>query len=195
MNKRRVIEHARQYLEQLSRGVDPISGEAAESVSIAPEGRLSKCFGFVAELLGELLENGGCVALPGEEAQYELVRKKAAFRLSEAQRQQVFVTQGPITPVVFVRNINRVAENAGMEKLSSTRINAWLTKQGYFSRTTQPVTFNRTVIKPMPQALAIGIQEAEVTDPKTGEIKTRILLTNQAQRFLLDNLDRIIEET
>ena len=40
----------------------------------------------------------------------------------------------------------------------------------------------------------IGIEETETTDPKTGEIKYRIMLTPKAQQFLLDNLDRILEE-
>ena len=49
-------------------------------------------------------------------------------------------------------------------------------------------------MKPMLKAAKIGIEEAETTDPKTGEIKYRIMLTPKAQQFLLDNLDRILEE-
>ena len=70
----------------------------------------------------------------------------------------------------------------------------WLMKNGYIAWTKQPAVIQRTVIKPMEKAVALGIQEEEQTDPKTGEIKPRIVLTPQAQAFLLDNLDNILEE-
>ena len=58
----------------------------------------------------------------------------------------------------------------------------------------QPTVITKTVIKPLQKAAGIGIEEAETTDPKTGEVKSRIMLTPTAQRFLLDNLDKILEE-
>ena len=67
-------------------------------------------------------------------------------------------------------------------------------KNGYISETKQPTVINRTVMQPMEKAAGIGIVAAEVADPNTGEIKTRLMLNPQAQRFLLDNLDRILEE-
>ncbi len=49
-------------------------------------------------------------------------------------------------------------------------------------------------MKPMLKAAKIGLEEEETVDPKTGEVKSRIMLTPKAQQFLLDNLDRILEE-
>ncbi len=81
-----------------------------------------------------------------------------------------------------------------MEKLSFKRINVWLLRNGYVTMAKQPMLINRSVMKPMQKAANIGIEEEETTDPKTGEIKSRMMLTPKAQRFLLDNLDRILEE-
>lgn len=50
-------------------------------------------------------------------------------------------------------------------------------------------------MKPLLKAARIGIEAEETTDPKTGEIKSRIMLTPKAQQFLLDNLDRMLEES
>lgn len=205
-DRRRVIQHAKGYLEQLSKGIDPISGAEVGSDSVAGEPRLQKCFAFVAEILGELLANGGRVDLSGGAAakaeapppapppQYELVRKKEPFRLSAEQKRFVEITREPVTPTVFINHINRAVDTAAMEKLSIRRVNAWLLKNGYIAETRQPTVVTRTVMKPMEKAVEIGIQEQEQTDPRTGEIKPRIVLTSRAQAFLLDNLENILDQ-
>ena len=104
------------------------------------------------------------------------------------------IAKGPVTPNTFVNQINREMDSAAMEKLSIKSINAWLLKNEYIAQTKQPTVITKTVMKPMLKAAKIGIEEAETTDPKTGEIKYRIMLTPKAQQFLLDNLDRILEE-
>ena len=199
MNKRQVIQHAKNYMDLLSSGVDPISRKAVDPDSAVAEPRLRKCFAFVSEILAELLATGGYVALPddGPDAsppQYEIVRKKDAFRLSQEQRRKVYIAKESVAPVRFVNHINRVIDSESMEKLSVKSINAWLLKNGYVTQTKQPAVVNRTVMKPMQKAGEIGIEEQEVTDPNTGELKSRIMLTQKAQWFLLDNLDRIMEE-
>ena len=204
MNKRRVIQHAKGYLDLLSKGIDPISQKEVDPASIVAEPRLQKCFAFVSDLLEELLANDGHVALSYDGAdappnasapQYELVRKKDPFRLSQAQRGRVMIAKGPVTLITFVNHINRVIDSEAVEKLSIKSINTWLLKNEYISQTKQPAVITKTVMKPMLKAVDIGIEEAETTDPKTGEIKSRIVLTQKAQQFLLDNLDRILEET
>ena len=203
MNKRQVIQHAKNYMDLLSKGIDPISRKEVGPVSIVSEPRLQKCFAFVSSILEELLANDGYVALPydGLDAppdasapQYELVRKKDPFRLSQEQRRSIMIAKGPVTPNTFVNHINRVVDSEAMEKLSIKRINAWLLKNEYIAQTKQPTVITKTVMKPMQKAAKIGIEEMETTDPKTGEIKSRIMLTPMAQQFLLDNLDDILEE-
>ena len=133
MNKRQVIQHAKNYMELLSKGIDPISRKEVGPVSIVSEPRLQKCFAFVSNILEELLANDGYVALPydGPDAppnasapQYELVRKKDPFRLSQEQRRSIMIAKGPVTPNTFVNHINRVVDSEAMEKLSIKRINA-----------------------------------------------------------------------
>ena len=197
MNKRQIIQHAKNYLELLSKGIDPIRQGNVDPASVVAEPRLQRCFAFVSDILEELLANGGYVALPddGPDApQFELVRKKQAFRLSQEQRRSVYIPREPVTPIMFVNHINRAIDSGAMEKLSVKRIHAWLLKNEYIAETRQPAVINRAVMKPLQKAAGIGIEEGETTDPNTGEIKTRLLLTPRAQQFLLDNLDRILEE-
>lgn len=137
MNKRQVIQHAKGYMDLLSKGIDPISQKEVGPVSIIAEPRLQKCFAFVSNILEELLANDGYVALASDSSdappnasapQYELVRKKDPFRLSREQLRNVYIAKGPVTPNTFINHINRVIDGAAMEKLSIKRVNTWLLK-------------------------------------------------------------------
>ena len=120
------------------------------------------------------------------------MRKKTPFRLSPEQRREVYVAAAPVTPTVFVHRINQVVDTAAMEKLSVTRVNAWLLENGFVAESKQSAVVQRTVIRPLERAAQVGIGETEVTDPRTGEIKTRLVLSEQGQRFQLDNLEAIL---
>ena len=50
---------------------------------------------------------------------------------------------------------------------------------------------NRTIRRPTDNSSEIGIQEQEIIGAKMGEIKKRMVLTLQAQAYLLDHLDEI----
>ena len=97
MNKRQVIQHAKNYLDLLTHGTDPITQESIEEDSVLSKPQMQKCFQFVSAILQEVLENNGLVLLDVEEAVknasasvpisingngYELVRKKAAFSMT-----------------------------------------------------------------------------------------------------------------
>ena len=192
MNKTQIIGHSKNYMDMLAQGVDPISKEKIEADSVVLQPRMQKCFAFVAELLDELIKNNGFVALTSEAAvRYEVVEKKSAFSLSEDQIHRISVSAKPITPNTFLNNINRVVDGKRMEKLSSKSINAWLLAQGYIIETKEPTMINKTVRRTSERSSEIGIQEQEVTDAKTGEIKKQMVLTLQAQAYLLEHLEEI----
>ena len=68
---------------------------------------------------------------------------------------------------------------------------AWLLSQGFFTESKEPTTINRTIRRPSNRSSEIGIQEQEFVDPKTGELKKQMVLTLQAQAYLLAHLDDI----
>ena len=154
----------------------------------------------------EVLENNGLVLLDTDEAaqqtpaavpvsvngaSYELVRKKAAFSLTPEQKKEVMISRLPITPAAFLRNVNQRINAGEMEKLSIRSVNAWLQKNGYITQGKIQTVMNRTVWMPSPEARQLGINETEVPDPKTGEIKRQLMYSAQAQEFLLAHLEEI----
>lgn len=196
MNRRPIVQRAKEYMDLLAKGMDPICGEKADADSVASNPRLQKCFAFVSGILEELLDNDGFVELyPGVEGapQYERIRKKVPFRLSGEQQRRVFIDREPVTARTFISRINRVIDGEAMERLSIKSIHAWLLKNGYISESKQPAVIRRTVLKPLPKAAGIGILEQETLDPETGELSTRMVLSPEGQRFLLDHLEQMLE--
>lgn len=192
MNKAQIIAHTKNYMDMLSQGIDPISREKIADDSIVTQPRMQKCFAFIAEVFDEMLKNNGFVALTPDAAQrFEIVEKKRAFALSEEQKCKVFISRKPVTLNVFLKNINRAVDIEHMEKLSSKSVNAWLLDKGYVTESKEPATIHRTVRHTSEKAAGIGIAEADIVDERTGEIKRQMMLSEEAQAYLLAHLEEI----
>ena len=72
MNKRRIIQHAKNYLDLIAAGTDPISQETIGEDSVATRPQIIKCFQFVSAILQEVLENNGLVLLDTDEAALQM---------------------------------------------------------------------------------------------------------------------------
>ena len=192
MNKAQVICHAKNYMDMLAQGVDPISREKIEADSLVLQPRMQKCFAFVAELLDELLRNNGFAALTPEDAgRYEIIEKKAAFSLTAEQLERIPISSKAITPNTFLNNINRVIDTKRMEKLSSKSINAYLLAQGFIAESREPAMIHKTIRKPTDKSSEIGLMEQEIVDESSGEIKTKMVFTPLTQTYLLAHLNEI----
>lgn len=194
MEKLQVIQRAKSYMDMLSNGIDPISGELVKNDSTLQQERLRKCFSFVSEILDEVIKTNGIVTLPATESSqgYAVVKKKSVFSINQQQKNSIRVTNNPIIPSVFIKNINSVVDSENMEKLSLTTINKWLLKQGYLTESKVPTVINKNVKTVTPLSTQIGVIEQTVVDPKTGEAKIQLLFSRQAQEFILDNIESIL---
>ena len=192
MDKAHIIAHTKMYMDLLVQGIDPISKKKIEDDSVVLQERMKKCFAFVSEVFGEMLENNGFVALTEQDAQRcRVVVDKEAFSLNEQQIREIFVSTKPISENEFLRRVNKVVDQRYMEKLSAKSVNAWLLSQGYVVESKFPVTINRTARRPSDKAAHIGIREEEIVDPATGETKRQMMLSLQAQAYLLEHLEEI----
>ena len=197
MNKTQTISRAKSYLDMLAVGVDPISGAEVPEDSVLAQERLRTCFAFVAEVLGEVLENHGLVMFPDEEQPegWEIIRRKEAFSFSAVEMEAVKLSDKPLSPQAFVNRINAGVDAAIMEKYSVTGFNEWLVKRGFFEQAKVPTVVNRTQYTPTEQALAQGFAVEQVLDKATGELKPRLMLSREAQTYVLAELLRENAET
>ena len=197
MEKIELVERAKMYLKLLSDGVHPVTGDVIPGDSALMDEKVKRCFSFVSQILDEYVELSAKVEkLESEKEKTTIVvPTKQEFSITQEQCDSIRLSKEPITVLSFMKNINSVIDSDSMEKLTSTRINKWLSKRGLVTTEKVQTMVSKTVYKPSDFAMKIGIVEEEVVDKKSGEVKAQIKLGESAQLFIIENLEEIISTT
>ena len=197
MEKIELVERAKMYLKLLGDGVHPVTGAEIPGDSAFMDEKVRRCFSFISQVLDEYIELSAKVEnLESEKEKTTIVvPKKQAFYITREQCDGIKLSKEPLTILAFMKNINSVIDSDSMEKLTSTRINKWLSKRGLVTTAKVQTVVSKTVYKPSEFATKIGILEEEVLDKKSGEVKGQIQLGESAQLFIIENLEEIISTT
>ncbi len=197
MEKIELVERAKIYLKLLSDGVHPVTGDMIPGASAYADEKVKRCFSFISQILDEYIELSEKVEkLESEKGKTTIiVPKKQEFSITQEQCDSIRLSKEPIRVLSFMKNINSVIDSSSMEKLTSTRINKWLSKRGLVTTEKVQTMVSKTVYKPSDFAMKIGIVEEEVVDKKSGEVKAQIKLGESAQLFIIENLEDIISTT
>ena len=197
MEKIELVERAKMYLKLLGDGVHPVTGDVIPGDSAFVDEKVKRCFSFISQILDEYIELSEKVEKL--ESQKEkttiVVPKKQEFAITQEQCDNIRLSKEPITILSFMKNINSVIDSDSMEKLTSTRINKWLTNRGLVTTGKVQTIVSKTVYKPSDFAIKIGIVEEEIIDKKSGEVKAQIKLGESAQLFIIENLEDIVSTT
>ena len=197
MEKIELVERAKMYLKLLGDGVHPVTGDMIPKDSAFVDEKVKRCFSFISQILDEYIELSEKVEKL--ESQKEkttiVVPKKQEFAITQEQCDNIRLSKEPITILSFMKNINSVIDSDSMEKLTSTRINKWLTNRGLVTTGKVQTIVSKTVYKPSDFAIKIGIVEEEIIDKKSGEVKAQIKLGESAQLFIIENLEDIVSTT
>ena len=200
MDKLRIIQHAQGYMDKLSLGIDPISGTPVPEDSTLQQERLQKCFRFVSDILEELIQNNGSISLSeNQNAVPDSVAEPTnsptpAVLITPQQIQLIEVTPTPILPSAFVKKIGAALDSDTKKKVTLARINRWLLKKGYLAETKVRTIVNKSVKIATPLSAEIGVVEHLVVDKKTGEAKPQLFFSEDAQKFILNNINNIANE-
>ena len=197
MEKIELIERAKMYLKLLSDGVHPVSGDLIPGDSAFMDEKVKRCFLFISQILDEYVELSEKVERleAYKEKATVVIAKKQEFSITQEQCDSIKLSKEPLTVLAFMKNVNSVIDSDNMEKLSSTRINKWLSEKGLVTTEKVQTVVNKTVYKPSDFATRIGIVEEEFVDKKSGEVKAQIKLSESAQLFIIENLEEIISTT
>ena len=197
MEKLELVERAKMYMKLLCDGVHPVTGEEIPTNSALADGKVKRCFAFISEVLDEYAELTERVERLEREKDKQVVvlQTKQQFTISREQCESIRLSREPLSVLAFMKNINSVIDSDTTEKLSSTRINKWLTDKGLVITDKVPTLVSKTVYKPSEFASRIGIVEEEVVDKKSGEVKSQIKLSERAQLFIIENLEDIVANT
>ena len=181
MTELEILKHAKMYMEKLANGYDPITGLEAPENDIINNVRLSRCFFYVSSVLGKVIDNGGVIgARP---------RGTKPFALTMEQARHYPYSDTPIPVSAIAERIDSLRPDAEMKKFRYTSITSFLMQSGILEEIS--MADGKKVKRPTDAGQAFGI----FTEARNGQAGpyTVVLYSRNAQQFILDNLDGIIE--
>lgn len=183
MNELEKLERAKHYLTKLAEGTDPISGQELPEDTCLNQVRLARCFFYVADVLNKVIENGGTVGRkPSVKKEELLLHGDMLSRMTPAE-QALQISD-------FTKRINQIIDEYGMRNLPTTAFTNWLVSKELLREELGKGGKRRKV--PVPAAEGVGI----FTEARSGMYGTyeAVLYSPQAQQFLIDHLELIVEE-
>ncbi|MEG2397003.1 MAG: hypothetical protein RSB11_08220 [Oscillospiraceae bacterium] len=173
------VERAKSYIDMLANGIDPISENEIEKDAVLNNVRLSRCFFYVSEILGKVIENGG-----------EIGKKVGVilfpFFISEEQIESIEITEEPVGISMFTKRIADVIPE-GMKRIPATHITSWLVYKGLLCENTYNGKKSKAVTSKSEQFGIFGLDGIS----RTGISYKKIVYNADAQRFIAQNLNAI----
>lgn len=176
------IKRAQMYIRKLAEGINPIDDTPADERDIINNVRLSRCFFYVADILGQVIDNGGVV-------QKTVYKDKNGFSLTEEEKALLDAVDTPLQVREITGMINALKGENYASKLKVTAIGKFLTQAGLL----EIIEDGNGKNKKIPTAL--GESMGIIRQTRTGQYGTYdvLLYTREAQQFIFDNIDAVIE--
>lgn len=175
------LQRAKMYIDKLANGVDPINDVPVADTEIINNVRISRCLFYVSDILKQVIDNNGVVA------NSKSSKRPFFFPIEKADQFPISPTPIPISEIV--KRFNELVEAENCCKLSTTAITDWLVEIDALKIITTDKGSN--VKRPTENGSKLGI----LTDMRTGMYGeyTVVLYDKEAQQFILDNIDGILD--
>lgn len=181
MTELETLERAKMYMEKLANGINPIDGVSVPDEDVINNVRLSRCFFYVADVLRQVIENGGVSPQKNpSKVPFSLpVEKRSAFEFSTI----------PIPISEVSKRINALLDDENMVTMSYRAIRDWLMSLGMLEEVLDGD--GKSTKRPTLQGENLGI----ILESRTGLNGTYFVVVYNlaAQHFILDNLGAILE--
>ena len=171
------IARARQYMELLAKGINPLTGVNLIPGECASEERMKRCFEYTAGILARAYDRE-------LREEYRTVRKNAAdFNLSPEELARFEFSDEPIGAGKLKEKLNALVDKTVTKPLKVTSITAFLISAGLLANEDGEK-------RPTPEGAGMGITVERRTNPYGAEFE-QILYSKQAQQFIIDNIDAL----
>ena len=170
------IQYTKSFVDQMANGVNPITGEPIPETDLLRHERISRCMQYVSNILQR-------------EQVRRLLSDRPSFTLPYEKRKQISLSDSPVSVSQIVRQINDQIEDPNMRRLQSKQVTEWLTVMGMLAVKNDqkgiPIKY------PTDKGKQIGITSEHRS--ARGETYLVAVYSREAQQFIIDNLDAIIE--
>lgn len=181
MTELEMINRAKTYIDKLANGVNPLTDEPVSENDIVNNVRISRCFFYISDLLRRFAEGGFPEAAKKG--------KKQPFIITEEQRKRFEFSETPISVSEIARRFNAAVNTEGAVQMRYSGITFWLIESGLLSVDRRED--GREVKLPTAAGMELGISQ-EVRSGANGSY-TVIVYNENAQRYIVDNIDAILE--
>ena len=186
---RKKVASARQILLLLSEGIDPMT---FDRITLETMSRLEvkEALKFVAELLGQVDFDNATL----QDSNNELcdVRQEPE-NLTRIVKEDIVISEKPISFSGFLTRVNK-AVAIGTKKLQSKDIYSFLEREGYLKKEEVQVVKVVSEMRITEKSGEIGIINEEKADLKTGEVTGKVMLSKEAQQFIVANIEKINDQ-
>ena len=177
-----IMQHAKDYLDKLAKGIDPLTGREVPEGEILRNVRISRCLSYVSDVLRQVIENGGVQVKTLRESE------KAPYALSFEDRGRYVFGDWPLSVSQIAQRLNELVDLETMQKLKTTSITKFLQQSGLLFDEEGPGGNKNK--RPTEAGWKLGISTTQRSG-QNGEY-TAVVYNREAQQFILDNLDAII---
>ena len=181
MTELEIMQHAKDYLDKLAKGIDPLTGREVPEGEIINNVRISRCLFYVADVLRQVIENGGVIGAPAKRGEL------APYALPFEARSRYAFGEWPLSVSQIAQRLNELVDLSTMQKLKTTSITKFLLQSGLLFEEEGPSGKSKC---PTEAGWKLGIS----TQQRSGQNGdyTAVVYDRQGQQFILDNLDAII---
>ena len=124
MTELEIMQHAKDYLDKLAKGIDPLSGREVPENDIINNVRISRCLFYVADVLRQVIENGGVIGAPAKRGEL------APYALPFEARSRYAFGEWPLSASQIAQRLNELVDLSAMQKLKTTSITKFLLQSG-----------------------------------------------------------------
>ncbi len=178
MTELETIAHAKNYLDKLANGIDPLTDLPVAENDVVNQVRISRCLFFVSDVLRRVLENGGIGKA-----------EKIPFAINADQLARVQFSSEPLRITELCQRITDASGQANMTRLATATVLDWLESIGMLAKTAD--ADGKQKRHPTPAGKQLGITEAQRSGRMGDYIA--VLYSEAAQRFIVDNLDAALQ--
>ena len=173
MTEKEKMQYAKNYIDQLANGINPLNGEPIRDDDIVNNIHISRCLFYVSFVLQNSIENDKNSS-----------KNKLPFNISAEQLSKFQFSDDGITISEIVKRINNLVDLETFKKLQYTVISDWLVDIGMLEVITK--SDGKHSKRPTKQGEDLGIK----TEQKTGYNGPYVAVTynREAQQFIIDNL-------
>ena len=180
------IAYAKSFIDKLANGINPLDDTPIPEGDIANHVRLSRCFFYVSGILQKEIDR------ERRKIPKESKPERLPFTITQEQLKNFGYAPNPISATALARKINWLVrediEQKKIEKFSYRKITQWLLNIGMIEyREWEDGRMKRF---PTAEGEAIGLVLADWDN--YGRRTPVIYYTEDAQRFIIDNIDAVI---